>query len=70
MIITVQTPVTGREYNGDKREALQALAHFYSALNSRNIEMMHQNRANSAEIAMDNPVRRNQARLERDQNNL
>jgi ketosteroid isomerase-like protein len=55
MIITVQTPVTGREYNGDKREALQALAHFYSALNSRNIEMMHQNRANSAEIAMDNP---------------
>ena len=52
---TIQTPVTGHEYNGDQREALQALAQFYRALNSRNVEMMEQNWANSAEIAMDNP---------------
>jgi ketosteroid isomerase-like protein len=48
--------VTGREYNGDQREALQALAQFYRALNSRDIEMMQQNWANSAEVAMDNPL--------------
>src|ERR1022692_4916498 len=53
---TIQTPVTGREYNGDQREALQALAQFCRGLNSRNIEMMQQNWANSAEIAMDNPL--------------
>lgn len=54
--VTIQTPITGREYKGDQRDILQALAQFYLALNSRNIEMMQQNWANSAEIAMDNPL--------------
>jgi len=40
---TIQTPVTGREYTGDQRDALQALAQFYRALNARDIEMMQQN---------------------------
>jgi ketosteroid isomerase-like protein len=53
---TVQTPVTGREYNGDQREAIQALAQFYLALNTRDIEMMRRNWADSAETAMDNPL--------------
>lgn len=53
---TIQTPVTGCEYNGDQREAMPALAQFYRALNSRDIEMMQQNWANSAEAAMDNPL--------------
>ncbi|HEX5484287.1 MAG TPA: nuclear transport factor 2 family protein [Terriglobia bacterium] len=52
----IQTPVTGHEYEGDQREAMQALAQFYCALNSRDIEMMQQNWANSAEAAMDNPL--------------
>ncbi len=55
-IATIQTPVTGREYTGDQRDALQALAQFYRALNARDIEMMQQNWANSAEAAMDNPL--------------
>ena len=52
----IQTPVTGREYDGNQREAMQALAQFYRALNSRDLEMMQQNWANSAEVAMDNPL--------------
>ena len=52
----IQTPVTGREYHGDQREAMQALAQFYRALNARDIEMMQQNWGNSTEVAMDNPL--------------
>jgi ketosteroid isomerase-like protein len=52
----IQRPVTGREYEGNQREAMQALAQFYRALNSRDLEMMQQNWANSAEVAMDNPL--------------
>jgi len=54
--VTIQTPVTGCEYNGDQRKPLQVLAQFYRALNSRDIELMQQNWANSAEVAMDNPL--------------
>lgn len=53
---TIQTPVTGREYKGDQREAMQALGQFYRALNARDLEMMQQNWDNSAEAAMDNPL--------------
>jgi ketosteroid isomerase-like protein len=35
---------------------MQALAQFYRALNSRNLSLMQQNWANSAESAMDNPL--------------
>jgi ketosteroid isomerase-like protein len=52
----IQAPVTGREYEGDPQKALQALAQFYLALNSRDLKMMQQNWANSAEAAMDNPL--------------
>lgn len=52
----IQTPITGREDGSDQREAAQALAQFYRALNSRDIELMQQNWTNSAEAAMDNPL--------------
>ena len=52
----IQTPVTGRDYAGDQRDSLQALAQFYCALNSRDLDMMQQNWANSADAAMDNPL--------------
>jgi len=52
----IQTPVTGRENSGDQHEASQALAQFYHALNTRNLELMQQNWANSSEAAMDNPL--------------
>lgn len=51
-----QTPVTGGEYSGEPREPIQALAQFYRALNSRDMEMMRQNWANSEDAAMDNPL--------------
>jgi len=52
----IQTPVTGRENSDDQREAAQALAQFYRALNSRDLELMQRNWVNSAESAMDNPL--------------
>jgi Ketosteroid isomerase homolog len=52
----IQTPITGREISDNQQEPLQALAQFYCALNSRDIEMMQQNWANSVEAAMDNPL--------------
>lgn len=52
----IETPVTGNEYAGDQRDSLQALAQFYRALNSRDLELMQQNWANSVEAAMDNPL--------------
>lgn len=53
---TIQTPVTGSEYNGDQEEPSQALAQFYHALNSRDLQTMQQNWENSAQAAMDNPL--------------
>ena len=52
----VQVPVTGREYGGDQREPMQALAQFYHALNERDLGMMRQNWDNSEDAAMDNPL--------------
>lgn len=63
----IETPVTGREYSGRQQEPMQALAQFYRALNERDIDMMRRNWINSGEAAMDKSVRRNQARMERNQ---
>lgn len=52
----VQTPVTGREYNGGQQEPMQALTQFYRALNQRDIDMMRQNWMDSDQAAMDNPL--------------
>src|SRR5215469_6076745 len=52
----IETPVTGNDYKGDQRDSLQAPAQFYRALNSRDLELMQQNWANSADAAMDNPL--------------
>lgn len=52
----IQTLITGRENSGDQRDAAQALAQFYHALNTRDLALMRQNWANSAEAAMDNPL--------------
>jgi len=52
----IQTAVTGSEYKGNQGETLQALAQFYRALNSRDIELMRQNWDNSAGASMDNPL--------------
>lgn len=52
----IQTPITGRENCDDQREARQALAQFYRALNARDLELMQLNWANSDESAMDNPL--------------
>src|SRR3954454_22581616 len=56
ILTPTQNPVTGREDLGDHSQALQTLAQFYSALNSRDIALMQQNWENSPEVAMDNPL--------------
>ena len=52
----VQTPITGREGQGDLSTPFQALVQFYYAFNTRSIAVMSQNWAQSDEIAMDNPL--------------
>ena len=52
----IETPITGKEDNGDPREPTQALSQFYHALNSRDLKLMEENWADSAEVAMDNPL--------------
>jgi len=52
----IQTPVTGGEDTTDQRQAAHALAQFYRALNSRDLPLMQENWANSAEAVMDNPL--------------
>lgn len=49
----IQTAITGQESVGD---IYQALVQFYGAFNSRNLQMMSENWAQSDEIAMDNPL--------------
>ncbi|MBI3755891.1 MAG: nuclear transport factor 2 family protein [Deltaproteobacteria bacterium] len=51
-----QLPITGREDKTKLSSYLQALSEFYNAFNSRNLEKMSQNWAQSDEITMDNPV--------------
>lgn len=52
----IQTPITGKEIQGDLTQPYQALIQFYRAFNGRNIDIMSQNWDQSAEIAMDNPL--------------
>lgn len=52
----IQVPVTGREYSGEQREPMQALAQFYHALNERDLRVMRQNWANFEDSAMDDPL--------------
>jgi hypothetical protein len=52
----IQTPVTGHENSEDQRQPLQALAKFYRALNTRNVELMQQIWDNSLEAAMREPL--------------
>jgi hypothetical protein len=51
----IQTPITGKENGGDQSSPFHALVHFYHAFNTRNVEAMSQNWAQSDDIAMDNP---------------
>lgn len=52
----IQKPITGKEPPGAPSSPHQALAHFYRAFNQRDLALMETNWANTAEIAMDNPL--------------
>lgn len=52
----IQTPITGQETLGDLSKPEQALAQFYRAFNTRDLEAMKQNWLLSEEAAMDNPL--------------
>jgi ketosteroid isomerase-like protein len=56
MMHPAQTPITGREDQGDLSSPFQALVQFYRAFNTRNIAIMIENWAQSDDIAMDNPL--------------
>lgn len=53
---TVQTAITGNEPQGPPGEPMTALAQFYRAFNSRDLELMEQNWDHSDETSMDNPL--------------
>lgn len=50
------TPITGREGKEGLTTPLRALVEFYDAFNSRDLEKMSRNWAQTDEIAMDNPL--------------
>lgn len=50
------TPVTGREEKDNLAPQMRALSEFYEALNSRDMEKMARNWAQSDEAVMDNPL--------------
>jgi hypothetical protein len=52
----VQEAITGNENKGDLSAPYQALVQFYCAFNSKDIKLMSDNWAQSADIAMDNPL--------------
>jgi SnoaL-like domain len=52
----IQVAITGKESQGDLSSPFQALVQFYCAFNSRSIQMMSENWAQSDDIAMDNPL--------------
>ncbi|MEW6585216.1 MAG: nuclear transport factor 2 family protein [Nitrospirota bacterium] len=52
----IQQAITGKEKRGDLSSPFQALVQFYCAFNSRNMQMMSENWAQSDEIVMDNPL--------------
>jgi ketosteroid isomerase-like protein len=51
-----RNPITGQEDKKTLRAPLRALAEFYDAFNSRDMEKMSKNWAQTDETAMDNPV--------------
>ena len=53
---TPVAPITGRETLGKLDEPIHALAEFYRAFNERDLGLMAENWANSADVAMDNPL--------------
>jgi len=53
---TIKEPITGTENQGDLSSPLQALVQFYCAFNSRNMQMMSDNWAQTDDISMDNPL--------------
>ncbi len=55
-IAGIQEPVTGREELADPAQPQSALAQFYRALNTRDLDLMQQNWESSPEAAMDNPL--------------
>jgi hypothetical protein len=55
-MIPIQEAITGKENQGELTSPYQALIQFYCAFNSRNMQMMSENWAQSDEIAMDNPL--------------
>jgi ketosteroid isomerase-like protein len=52
----VQNPITGKEDLGDLGHPQQALAQFYRAFNTRDLQMIDENFAHSDEVAIDNPL--------------
>jgi ketosteroid isomerase-like protein len=52
----IHEAITGKENQGDLSSPYHALVQFYCAFNSRNMQMMSENWAQSDEIAMDNPL--------------
>ena len=56
MIEPTQTPIAGNEELRDLTSPLQALAQFYHAFNSGDLEEMSLNWEQSEDIAMDNPL--------------
>ena len=51
-----QVPVTGREEKKQLTPQMRALSEFYQALNTRDLELMARNWAQTDEAVMDNPV--------------
>ncbi len=52
----VQIAITGKENQGDLTSPYEVLVQFYCAFNSRNMQMMTENWAQSEDAAMDNPL--------------
>jgi len=52
----IQEPITGNEDLGDISQPQQALAQFYRAFNSRDLNMLDDNFAASDSVAIDNPL--------------
>jgi ketosteroid isomerase-like protein len=52
----IQQPITGNENISDLSRPEQALAQFYKAFNSRDLDMIDANFAASDEVAIDNPL--------------
>lgn len=52
----ISKPITGSEDLGDFSQPYQALAQFYKAFNSRDLDLIDANFASTEEVTIDNPV--------------